>query len=83
MGLPQHVRQFSLFRSPDLADGRLYAVVTPDEVRGSFDAEVLDEKGNCYLRLSSYQTVDLSDAIDKGDLKNLQAIMSGESVLVA
>jgi len=66
-----------------LADGRLYAVVTPDEVRGSFDAEVLDEKGNCYLRLNSYQTVDLSDAIDKGNLKNLQAIMSGESVLVA
>ncbi len=83
MGLPQRVRQASEFRTPNVADGRLYAVVTPDEVRGSFDAEVLDEKGNCYLRLSSYQTVALSDAVDRENLKSLQAIMSGEAVLVA
>jgi len=83
MGLPQCVHQFSLFQTPNMADGRLYAVVTPDEVRGSFDADVLDEKGNCYLRLSGYQTVALSDGVNKENLKNLQAIMSGEGVLVA
>jgi acyl transferase domain-containing protein/NAD(P)-dependent dehydrogenase (short-subunit alcohol dehydrogenase family)/acyl carrier protein len=83
MGLPQRVHHVSLFRKPSVADGRLYAVVTPDEVRGSFDAEVLDEKGNCYLRLSDYRTVALSDGVDKENLKSLQAIMSGEAVLVA
>jgi hypothetical protein len=83
MGLPQRVRQVSEFHTPNVADGRLYAVVTPDEVRGSFDAEVLDEKGNCYLRLSGYQTVALSDGVDKENLKIMQAIMSGEAVLVA
>ncbi len=57
MGLPQRVQQVSLLSEPNPANGRLYAVVTPDEVRNSFDAEVLDEKGNCYLRLSGYQTV--------------------------
>ena len=66
-----------------MADGRLCAVVTPDEARGSFDAEVLDEKGNCYLRLSGYQTVALSDGVNKDRLKTLQNIMSGEAVLVA
>jgi acyl transferase domain-containing protein/acyl carrier protein/NAD(P)-dependent dehydrogenase (short-subunit alcohol dehydrogenase family)/3-hydroxymyristoyl/3-hydroxydecanoyl-(acyl carrier protein) dehydratase len=83
MGLPQHVHHVSLFRKPNVPDGRLYAVVTPDEVRGSFDAEVLDEKGNCYLRLSDYQTVAFSDGVNKENLKSLQAIMSGEAVLVA
>ena len=83
MGLPQRVRQVSEFHTPNVADGRLYAVVTPDEVRGSFDAEVLDENGNCYLRLIGYQTVALSDSVDKENLKSLQAIMSAEAVLVA
>ena len=49
----------------------------------AFDAEVLDAKGNCYLRLSGYQTVALSDGVDTEHLKSLQAIMSGEAVLVA
>jgi NAD(P)-dependent dehydrogenase (short-subunit alcohol dehydrogenase family) len=83
MGLPQRVHQVSLFQSQNAAASRLYAVVTPDEVRGTFDAEVLDQKGNCYLRLTGYQTVALSDAVDKENLKSLQAIMSGEAVLVA
>ncbi|HYM75362.1 MAG TPA: SDR family NAD(P)-dependent oxidoreductase [Candidatus Dormibacteraeota bacterium] len=83
MGLPQRVHKVSFFRAPSPADGRLYAVVTPDEVRASFDAEVLDEKGNCYLRLSGYQTVALSNGVDRENLKSLQAIMSGEAVLVA
>ena len=83
MGLPQHVREVSLFRAPGLAEGRLYAVVTPDAAQGNFDAEVLDTKGNCYLRLTGYQTVALPDGVDTEHLKILQAIMSGEAVLVA
>ena len=83
MGLPQCVHQISLFGAPNVANGRLYAVVTPDEVREDFDAEVLDENGNCYLRFTGYQTVALSDGVDKENLTNLQAIMSGEAILVA
>jgi acyl transferase domain-containing protein/NAD(P)-dependent dehydrogenase (short-subunit alcohol dehydrogenase family)/acyl carrier protein len=83
MGLPRYIHQFSLFQTPNVAHDRLYAVVTPDEVRGSFDAEVLDENGNCYLRLEGYQTVSLADGVDKDGLRNLQAIMTRESVLVA
>ncbi len=83
MGLPQRVREVSLLRAPNLADGRLYALVTPDAVHGSFDAVVLDTSGDCYLRLSGYQTVALSDGVDVESLRCLQAIMSGEAVLVA
>ncbi len=48
MGLPQHIDRVSLLRSPDLAEGRLYAVVTPNQAQGSFDAEVVDAAGNRY-----------------------------------
>jgi len=81
MGLPQHVLEVSLLREPNLAGGRLYAVVTPGTVQGSFDAEVLDTKGNCYLRLTGYQTVVLPDGVDTERLKKLQAIMSGEALV--
>jgi len=87
MGLPQYVRQVSLFRVPFRApgadDGPLYAVVTPDSRQGTFDCEVVDQEGNCYLRLTGYQTVALPGGANAEHLKVLQAIMSGETVLVA
>ena len=80
MGLPQRVRQISFFRSPDLAEGRLYAIVIPNVDQNSFTADVLDEKGNCYLGLKGYQTVALPDFVDAKRLRSLQAILSGEPV---
>ena len=61
----------------------LYAVVTPDALRGSFDAEVLDTDGNCYLRLNGYQTVALPNAIDAERLKPLRESMAEDALLVA
>jgi len=81
MGLPQHVLEVSLLREPSLAEGRLYAVVTRGTVDGSFDAEVLDTKGNCYLLLTGYRTVALPDGVDARRLEKLQAVMSEEALL--
>jgi len=75
-GLPQNVHQVSLVRAPDLADGPLYAVVTPDAGGGSFDAEVVDIKGNCYVHLSGYRTAALPNNVDAEPLKVLQAVMA-------
>ena len=83
MGLPQHVRQISLYRTPAATDGKLYAVLTPDATQGSFDVDVIDTKGNCLLRLTGYQTVALPNAVNEQHLKTLQEIMSGDAVLVA
>ena len=83
MGLPQHVREVSLLRDPNLAEGRLHAVVAPNPDQASFDAEVLDTKGNCYLRLTGYQTVALPGGVETDRLKNLKAVLSGEALLVA
>jgi acyl transferase domain-containing protein/acyl carrier protein/NAD(P)-dependent dehydrogenase (short-subunit alcohol dehydrogenase family) len=83
MGLPQHVHGVSLYRTPTEADGPLYAVLTPDAGPGSFDVDVLDTKGNCYLRLTGYETVLLPNGADAKSLKSLHEIMSSEVALVA
>ena len=82
MGLPQHIDRVSslLLPAPESADTRLYAVVTPDPVRGNFDAEVVDTKGNRYLHLSGYRTVAVPNAVDAERLKALQAAMSLDAV---
>jgi acyl transferase domain-containing protein/NAD(P)-dependent dehydrogenase (short-subunit alcohol dehydrogenase family)/acyl carrier protein len=82
MGLPQHIDRVSVLRAPDRAESRLYALVTPN-LQAGFDAEVVDMEGNCYVRLSGYRTVALPDAVDGEHLKHLQAIMSGEALMVA
>ena len=83
MGLPLHIDRVSsllLLPAPESADSRLYAVVTSDQGRGSFDAEVVDATGNCYLHLSGYRTVAVPDAVDAEGLKVLKAAMSLDAV---
>jgi acyl transferase domain-containing protein/NAD(P)-dependent dehydrogenase (short-subunit alcohol dehydrogenase family) len=80
MGLPLHIDCVSLLLPvPEIADTRIYAVVTSDG-QGTFDAEVVDTKGNRYLHLSGYRTVAIPNAVDAEGLKALQAAMSSETV---
>ena len=62
MGLPLHINRVSSLLIPESADTRLYAVVTSEQDQGSFDAEVVDAKGNCYLQLNGYRTVAVPNA---------------------
>ena len=62
MGLPLHIDKVSF--SPAAARaGKICAVVTPRERGASFDAEVVDEAGNCYVALQGYRTVTLSNDV--------------------
>ncbi len=79
MGLPLQIGRVSLARVADLA-GEVYAVVIPNLDTGSFDAEVVDARGNCYLAFTGYRTVAVPDAIDAGELKRLQSLMSDRAV---
>ena len=76
MGLPHQVRELRVLRDPNLATGKLYALVTPNQASQTFDAHILDAKGNRYLHLSGYQTVELPGAVDSARLKKLQAAFS-------
>jgi len=84
MGLPQHIDRVSssLLRAPMPADARFYAVVTLDSAHASFDAEVVDTKGNRYLQLSGYRTAALTGAVDAERLKALQAAMALDAIAV-
>jgi len=83
MGLPLHINCCSfLLPVPESDNTRLYAVVTPDRDHNSFDAEVVDTKGNRYLQLSGYRTAAFPGAVDAKPLKALQAAMSLEEVAV-
>ncbi|MFZ0420014.1 MAG: SDR family NAD(P)-dependent oxidoreductase [Candidatus Sulfotelmatobacter sp.] len=80
MGLPQHIDCVSpLLHAPESDEILLYAVVTPNEDHGSFDAEVVDTNGNRYLQISGYRTVAVPGAVDNERLKALQAAMSLET----
>jgi acyl transferase domain-containing protein/acyl carrier protein/NAD(P)-dependent dehydrogenase (short-subunit alcohol dehydrogenase family) len=81
MCLPQHFEEVRLERSSDRAEGRLYAIATPDPTRGSFDVEVVDEAGNRYLYLAGYRTIPLPDGADAEALRELQGAMSPEAVM--
>jgi NAD(P)-dependent dehydrogenase (short-subunit alcohol dehydrogenase family) len=76
MGLPLHIDRVSLFGACELPNVPLYAVVTPNANQKSFDAEVVDQTGNCYLRLIAYRTVAVPNAVDAAQIKKLQAAMS-------
>jgi hypothetical protein len=75
-GLPQDVHQVSLLRAPALAESQLYAVVTPNPDQGTFDAEVVDTKGNCYVQLSGYRTAALPNSVDAEPFKVLHTVMA-------
>ena len=74
MGLPLYVHRVSWSRAPELAEGPLFAVVTPDTKGEKFDAEVVDTQGNRYLRLTGYRTVTLPDSVDAEPLQALQHV---------
>jgi acyl transferase domain-containing protein/acyl carrier protein len=74
LGLPLHVGEVSWSRAPESAKGPLFAIVTPDETQGSFDADVVDADGNHYVRLSGYRTAALPQNVDGSPLQALQAV---------
>ena len=57
MGLPRQIDRVCVYRAPELAEGPLYAVVTPGADPESFDADVVDAAGNRYIQLTGYRTV--------------------------
>jgi len=84
MGLPQHIECVSSWvpKESGELDGQLYAIVTPDERRGTFDADVIDSQGRRLVSLRGYGTVAIPSAIESDPIKALRAAMSLEAVAV-
>jgi len=82
MGLPLYVQQVRVWRAPKSAEGQVYAVVTPHPEQESFDANVVDAKGNCYIQVIGYKTVAVPDNVEAEKLKTLQAALDQQPALV-
>jgi NAD(P)-dependent dehydrogenase (short-subunit alcohol dehydrogenase family)/acyl carrier protein len=76
MGLPLHIDSVQVYRTPDAVEAPIHAVITPHPDSGSFDAEVVDEAGNLYVRISGYRTVALPVAVDAELLKSIEPVMA-------
>jgi acyl transferase domain-containing protein/NAD(P)-dependent dehydrogenase (short-subunit alcohol dehydrogenase family) len=84
MGLPRQIESVSssLPGGSRKIDRLLYAIVTPDEHRGTFDADVIDSRGNRVVSLRGYRTVAIPNAVESEPMKALRAAMSLEAVAV-
>ena len=80
MGLPLRIDKVEVLGAREQSEERLYALVTPNPQTSSFDAEIVDANGNCYLRMRGYRTAPIPDSIDSQARKQLQAAMSLEPV---
>ncbi len=80
MGLPRQVNGVSWLRPPDLEGSAFYALVTPHPDLGTFDAEVVDGEGNCYLRLDGYSTAEIPSSVDSAPLKVLHDALLSQTV---
>jgi hypothetical protein len=80
MGLPHQLDCLSTLNVPEPVDGRLYAVVTPDAVTGSFDADVVDASGQRFVHLGGYRTVAAAGLNNPELVKALQAMLFLEPV---
>jgi hypothetical protein len=73
MGLPYRIEEVRILQSADSGQ-ELLSVVRPGD-DGSFDARVVDDKGNVYITVRGYRTMELPDPIDPDLLKPLQSII--------
>jgi malonyl CoA-acyl carrier protein transacylase len=74
MGLPYQIDEVQILKTPAEGAGKFFAIVTPAK-EGSFDAQVLDAKGEVYVTLAGYRTMELPETIDTELLKPLTAIL--------
>jgi hypothetical protein len=74
MGLPYRINQVEFLKSPSAPKGRVHAAVTAagDD---AFDAQVVDDNGEVYLRLRGYRTMALPDPVEDDLLKPLKDVM--------
>ena len=81
-GLPQHIDAVQFFGAAP-TEGPLFAVVTPDEAAGTFDACVVDALGRQYLEVKGYRTVAFSAAAGPELLRPFRTALQKQLAAVA
>ena len=73
-GLPSKIGRVVKLREPSGVKSRLYTVVRHSNGGTAFDADVVDESGNVYMRLEDYHTAELPGAADAVPIDPIRAV---------
>jgi acyl transferase domain-containing protein/NAD(P)-dependent dehydrogenase (short-subunit alcohol dehydrogenase family)/acyl carrier protein len=77
LGLPYGIQELKVFSLPENMDESFFALITVNS-DGSYDGKLMDGKGNVYMMLRGYKTMDLPDPVQADLLKPLQRALRAE-----
>ena len=73
-GLPSKIGRVAKLKEPSVVKSQLYTVVRHSNGGTGFDADVVDESGNVYMRLENYHTAELPGAADAVPIDPIRAV---------
>jgi len=73
-GLPARIGRVQKLREPSIAGSQLYTVVRHSNGGTGFDADVVDETGNVYMRVEDYHTAELPGAAEAASVEPIRAV---------
>jgi hypothetical protein len=80
LGLPHAFRELRIVSASETeGDAALFSVIAPNS-DGTYDAKMVDEKGNLYLILSGYRLMDLPDPVQPELLVPLKSAFETETM---
>jgi NAD(P)-dependent dehydrogenase (short-subunit alcohol dehydrogenase family) len=77
-GLPAKIGRVEKLREPSIVDAQLFTVVRHGNGGHGFNAEVVDEKGDVYLRVQDYHTAELPGAAEAAAIGPIKAAFRPE-----
>ncbi len=73
-GLPSRIGRVTKLKEPSIVRSQLYTVVRHSNGGTGFDADVVDESGNVYMRLEDYHTAELPGAAEAVPIDPIRAV---------
>ena len=77
-GLPAKIGRVEKLREPGVVDAQFFTIVRHGNGGRGFDAEVVDEKGDVYLRMEDYHTAELPGAAEAAAIDPIKAAFRPE-----
>ena len=77
-GLPAKIGRVQKLREPSIVNAQLFTVVRHTNGGSGFDADVVDESGNVYMRVEDYHTAELPGAAEAAAIGPIKAVFQAE-----
>ena len=77
-GLPASIGRVEKLKEPSVVNAQFFTVVRHGNGGSGFDAEVVDEKGEVYLRMQDYHTAELPGAAEAAAIDPIKAVFQSQ-----